>query len=359
MEKPLISFIVVSYNQESLIREAVESGLAQTYSPLEIVISDDASKDRTFEVMREVVAGYRGPHSVRLNRNETNLGMGGHLNRVMQLCRGEFVVGTAGDDVSLPERVQVIHEAWEKSGRRATSIFSSYTTISRNGDVHGIGGLRGQPDDPRLCWRLDGGLFEFLSDRLPVVNGCSSAWSPALFKYFGPLTSDLEDLVLSFRTLAIGQLLYVNRPLLKYRRHENNVSFFADRDDTRSFEHRERRVRWVDEKTVGAYDNMLADIETLHSNGAISPTERDRLTAEARRVRSYYAVERQMIDGSFFERLLTLTDTMKQGHVRCALRCTPRALPRPLYRALYLVRDKWRSWARARGLSPTNGKAGF
>ena len=48
--KPLLTFAVGAYNQERFIREAVESAFAQTYSPLEIVLSDDCSRDRTFEI---------------------------------------------------------------------------------------------------------------------------------------------------------------------------------------------------------------------------------------------------------------------------------------------------------------------
>ena len=53
MDKPLITFLLVSYNQEAYIREAIEGALAQTYSPLEIVISDDCSSDATFSLIKE------------------------------------------------------------------------------------------------------------------------------------------------------------------------------------------------------------------------------------------------------------------------------------------------------------------
>jgi glycosyltransferase involved in cell wall biosynthesis len=345
MDKPLISFVIVSYNQETLVREAVESALAQTYSPLEIIISDDASKDRTFEVIRQTVADYKGPHTIRLNRNETNLGMGRHLNRVMELCSGELVIGQAGDDVSVPERAEVTYQAWDKSGRRATSVFSSYTTIFLDGEVYDVGGLRGERNDSRLCWPLEGTLFKFLSTSKPVVNGCAHAFSPQLFRYFGPLKSDLEDLVLSFRTLAIGEMLYVHQPLVKYRRHENNVSFFAGGDDTRSFEHRERRLLWVNKQTVAAYDTMLGDIEKLGIEGRITVAERDRLLVEARRVRCYYAVELQMMESpNIFSRVWVILRAALQGQFRCALRCSVRILPHKLYKGLYLLRNKWRSF---------------
>ena len=65
-ERPLICFGLLAYNQEPFIREAVEGALAQTYAPLEIILSDDCSTDRTFEIMQETVAAYRGPHKVVL-----------------------------------------------------------------------------------------------------------------------------------------------------------------------------------------------------------------------------------------------------------------------------------------------------
>ncbi|MCK5536618.1 MAG: glycosyltransferase, partial [Bacteroidales bacterium] len=61
-KKPLISFTLFAYNQEKYIQEAVEGALSQTYSPLEIVISDDCSTDRTFEIIKELTEDYSGPH---------------------------------------------------------------------------------------------------------------------------------------------------------------------------------------------------------------------------------------------------------------------------------------------------------
>ncbi|HUF60663.1 MAG TPA: glycosyltransferase, partial [Verrucomicrobiales bacterium] len=53
-ERPLVSFLLLAYNQEQYIHEAVEGAFSQTYSPLEIILSDDCSTDRTFEIMREM-----------------------------------------------------------------------------------------------------------------------------------------------------------------------------------------------------------------------------------------------------------------------------------------------------------------
>jgi len=352
MVKPLISFIVISYNQEAYIQEAIQGAFAQTYSPLEIIVTDDCSTDRTYEIIQRLVGAYQGPHTIRCYQTPKNSGIGDSINLTMKMCHGEFVVGSAGDDVSLPERTEVIYRAWEDSGRRATSIFSCYHAITATGEDLGLGGTRGDLSETALYRPQFGELLEFLTKKLPVVVGCTHAWSPALFKYFGPLSSDLEDLVLSFRTLAIGELLYVHKPLVKYRRHAHNVSFFAKRDDSRSFDHRETRLRWVNEKSVAAYANMLADLDILRQRGRIGSDEYGRLQAEGQRVRDLYATERRMMDGSFFERLGIVTGAVLGGKVRCAWQVLPRTLPRSAYRTLYCLRQRWKTSTPVDGFSP-------
>src|SRR5215210_6354943 len=106
--------MLTSYNQETFIREAVRGALAQTYSPLEIIFSDNGSQDRTFEIIREETADYKGPHRVILNRNDYNLGIGGNYNRVMEIAQGELVVVAAGDDVSLLSRTEETVRIWSE-----------------------------------------------------------------------------------------------------------------------------------------------------------------------------------------------------------------------------------------------------
>src|SRR5258708_29983030 len=114
--KPLLTFSIGAYNQEPFIRQAVLGAFAQTYSPLQIILSDDCSSDRTFDIMAEMAAAYRGPHEVVLNRNPKNVGLVAHINRVVQLTRGELLVVSAGDDISLPHRTTATWESWEATG---------------------------------------------------------------------------------------------------------------------------------------------------------------------------------------------------------------------------------------------------
>src|SRR5215203_4959086 len=94
---PRASLLFLAYNQERYVEGAARSCLAQQSEPLQIVFSDDASSDRSHDILRAIAADYRGPHGVVVRRNETNLGITGHYNRLMDASCGELLITAAGD----------------------------------------------------------------------------------------------------------------------------------------------------------------------------------------------------------------------------------------------------------------------
>jgi len=127
---PTTSMILLACNQQATARAAAESCLAQVGEPIEIVLSDDASSDDTFLELQAAAAAYRGPHRVRARRNPTNLGIGAHYNQLLAETSGELLVTAAGDDLSLPHRVQRLRGAWEASGRRLDLIASHFIDMA-------------------------------------------------------------------------------------------------------------------------------------------------------------------------------------------------------------------------------------
>lgn len=103
MTKPLISIPIVTYNSSEYIIETLESVKAQTYPRIELIISDDCSKDDTVTLCREWLA----KNSARFERIELieakkNTGVSGNLNRAEAACTGEWVKLLDGDDLLLP-----------------------------------------------------------------------------------------------------------------------------------------------------------------------------------------------------------------------------------------------------------------
>jgi cellulose synthase/poly-beta-1,6-N-acetylglucosamine synthase-like glycosyltransferase len=132
-ERPLVTFALFAYNQEQYIREAVEGAFSQTYEPLEIVLSDDCSTDRTFEIMQEMAAGYKGPHDVRVRQSEMNAGIIDHVISVARMSKGELLIVAAGDDISKENRSCEIVGCWLSEG--STAIYSALDECDDSGKV--------------------------------------------------------------------------------------------------------------------------------------------------------------------------------------------------------------------------------
>lgn len=131
-EKPLVTFALFAYNQEKYIREVVEAALSQNYDRLEIVLSDDCSSDKTFEIKQTLVADYQGAHAVTLRRNNRNLGLAEHVNQMLAQASGKIVLLAAGDDISVPERTAISVALVDKYPS-ASAVLLSASVIDKNG----------------------------------------------------------------------------------------------------------------------------------------------------------------------------------------------------------------------------------
>ena len=98
--RPRVSIGVPVFNGERFLEQALQSLVTQTFSDIEIVISDNASTDRTGEICRAFAAQ---DHRIRYYRNEVNHGASWNFNRVFDLARGEFFKWAAADDICAPD----------------------------------------------------------------------------------------------------------------------------------------------------------------------------------------------------------------------------------------------------------------
>ena len=230
-KQPLVSVVVLAYNQENFVGEAIQSALAQTYQPLEILLTDDCSRDGTFAVMEKAAAAYRGPHTVVLNRNATNLGLARHLNRMWEMTHGEFLVIQAGDDLSNPDRTEKLVRRWLDPNDPVDLVCSYCERIDVAGQSTGIikKDVVFVPDRTRPVseWRCG-------------ATGACASYSRKLYEKYGPLDPNVvaEDWVFSFRAWVEGGIGLIEEPLLRTRIHENSISFLH------------RNVRKVPERAV-------------------------------------------------------------------------------------------------------------
>jgi glycosyltransferase involved in cell wall biosynthesis len=234
----LVSVIVVAYRQEAYIRAAVRSVFAQTYPNLEIILSDDCSPDRTFEIMQEEAAAYRGPYKLILNRNATNLGVAGNYNRAAELAGGELLIVQDGDDISRPDRVAVVARAALEP--TAVDMVCSQVVIIDGDGQGGEPWLRPPVEPLTLEGALDRGSISAL--------GCAAAYSRSLWTIYGPIDSEVlqEDMVLPFRALLGRGIRVVDEPLVQYRVHDANLfAFKGALEGQKAVRPRPARRRWA------------------------------------------------------------------------------------------------------------------
>lgn len=255
-EGRLVTLYVAAYNQEALVRHAIAGAFAQTYGPLEIILSDDASQDGTFAVMQEMAASYTGPHAVVLNRNSKNLGIPAHVDRVMEISRGELIVQNAGDDVSLPGRVARLVEVWREGGGRIKALHSAKYRIDEDGQVLG----RQVDREP-----IDGhSPLALLRDK-PSISGASMAWDREVFDVFGPLgtTPVFEDYPICLRAATIGDVAYVDEPLLHYRLGGLSSGSVEPMGWYALYGHRQRFIGWH----LSFSKRYVRDLEKITAEG--------------------------------------------------------------------------------------------
>lgn len=209
--RPLVTFALFAYNQEKYIRVAVEAALSQTYAPLEIILSDDSSSDRTFDIMKELASSYQGPHTIRCNRNVHNLGIAGHVNLANEKAQGELIVVAAGDDISVPERVATIVDAYLKSKRQSHYFYSVVRKINEAGQPLE---LTQSPGGVNAHSKLLTGLSSY-----PLAIGAGQAWTKKLANTFRPLLSHVwaEDQILGLRGRLMGEVSFIETALVLYR----------------------------------------------------------------------------------------------------------------------------------------------
>ena len=248
--KELISICILSYNQENFIEEAIEGALSQEYENCEIIISDDCSKDKTFERITNKISGYQGNKNIILNRNEQNLGLVNHINKITtELVHGQYIMLCGGDDISLPNRASDAVKCF-KNNPSVTAVTGGAIHINANGIE--IGRSYNQSD---AMTSITDSKYLFNQSLMSGLVGLTI--HRKVIDTFGPLqsTAQTEDSCYRFRSLLLGKMMTLSNIILRYRHHGNNISAASNIFNL---------------KTEGIVKQYLADINTAKEKNIIT-----------------------------------------------------------------------------------------
>jgi glycosyltransferase involved in cell wall biosynthesis len=133
--RPLVSVVCLCYNQQDFVIEAIQSVIHQTYSPIEIIVVDDASSDNSARIINEFCSVHP---SIRFLDLKINVGNCKAFNQALMLANGKFVIDLAADDILLPERVEEGVNLLLRQGDAYGVHFSDAEYIDANGKHLGL-----------------------------------------------------------------------------------------------------------------------------------------------------------------------------------------------------------------------------
>jgi glycosyltransferase involved in cell wall biosynthesis len=128
-----VTICIPTYNAESTLAESLESILAQTYGNLHLIVVDNASTDKTCELVEKYMAL---DDRVSLNRNHVNVGGEGNFTRCLNLAAGDYTAIFHADDVYEPDMVLRQVELLE-TRPGSGMVFSNASLIDDKGHIYG------------------------------------------------------------------------------------------------------------------------------------------------------------------------------------------------------------------------------
>lgn len=255
MSRELISVIVCAYNQEDTIGRTLDSILSQKcHLPIEIVIGEDCSTDRTLAVCQQYQEQH--PDTIRILANKPNKGLVRNYFDCLCACRGKYIADCAGDDfwidnqkleqesriLEQDEGVGIVHTDWLRYDERT----------GRQSSPEGEGG--------------EVALVDILMPKeRPAIHLCTSLYRydwvrQAMHDYpqfFDPDTYQCEDVQIAFFLARMGKVAYIDKPTLAYTCGNSSISNPNNEEKQFLFWANTTRLSFDLAQTFGIHDAQL------------------------------------------------------------------------------------------------------
>ena len=210
-----VSVLVITYNHEPFITQAIQSALAQeTLFDYEIVVGEDCSTDNTRAILLEMQQQY--PDKIRLLLQEKNLGMLSNFSATLSSCRGQYIAMLEGDDYwTSPHKLQKQVEFMETHPECSICAHVAQIVDENNHPINEI---------PAPKYRQTISTLENLLEH-NFVPTCSVIFRRGLFgelpEWFFTLTQG--DWPLHVLNAQFGKIGFLNETMAAYRLHINSV----------------------------------------------------------------------------------------------------------------------------------------
>ncbi len=200
-----------------LLREAIESILAQTYQNFELILVDDASVLK-YDFLKNLLSQHS---QIKYYKNETNMGLTKSLNKGYSVSKGEYIARLDSDDISLPQRLEVQVQFLENN-REFVLVGSRFIVCSEGREYEPPESREIQDKEIRKIISSQ----NFTAHSTIVMRG--SAFKK--IKGYNEFYYYAQDYDLYLRMLGVGQIKVLNEVLVKRNMLKAGISFKKRRE---------------------------------------------------------------------------------------------------------------------------------
>jgi glycosyltransferase involved in cell wall biosynthesis len=169
--RPLVSIITPTFNHEAFISECIRSVLAQTYSDWEMIIIDDESTDDTFEIANSFA---RQDNRIKIIQQHHRgiFKLSETYNKALEISSGEYIAILEGDDIWVPEKLDVQVEIGESDKNLVVIWGQAYAKSADLTKTYGVFPINENYDHKQLSNTPRGSFLEvlLLLDPIPAVT---------------------------------------------------------------------------------------------------------------------------------------------------------------------------------------------
>jgi cellulose synthase/poly-beta-1,6-N-acetylglucosamine synthase-like glycosyltransferase/peptidoglycan/xylan/chitin deacetylase (PgdA/CDA1 family) len=221
---PLVSVVIAAYNEEKVINKTIRSVLNSDYRPLEIIIVNDGSTDRTEEVILEEFGGIPGIHII----TKPNSGKTDSINVGYRYANGEIIVSIDADTIIAEDAISLMVRHF---------VDEKVAAVSGNVKVGNVRNLLTlwQHVEYITGFNLERRAFDQLNS-IPVVPGAIGAWRKRAVEEAGFFQHDTlaEDTDITLALLRLGYKVHYEDRAYAYTEAPEDVKSFI-----------KQRTRWI------------------------------------------------------------------------------------------------------------------
>jgi glycosyltransferase involved in cell wall biosynthesis len=225
MYAPLVSVITPTFRHEAFIESCLRSVLAQTYPTWELIAVDDASPDRTVEIVAQLAAG---DDRIRLVRHHSNSGvarLSDTYNEALAQCRGQLVAVLEGDDAWAPAKLALQVPVFQDD--RVVLSYGDYDQVTTDGVLIGRHGVLDAVGPLRSDLRQN---LQFFSTLRSFGSNTVMARMDALLQIGGFRSGGLPlvDYPTWLGLVPTGDFVRIPSVLGSWRRHPGSVYYASE-----------------------------------------------------------------------------------------------------------------------------------